>query len=239
MMKETQDKANKWLFDNKLSGATCADQSRTAVGYKDFTDDVGSSYSYTEPRQGTCNDCYFIAALISIALAASNKFQTFPNYKFYNTIGKSWSGSFSVNKRLSVNTNTNPSVNNLVYARTNSGKLWPCIYEKAYAMWKNNNLTNQEPNMSTICGGGNGLTALQEITGIAPVKNSMPPFLASGFAKYPAVAQTRASPTHTYTILKKSGTSYILYNPCGCTTETVTSTDFPNRFSEWGYITTS
>jgi hypothetical protein len=237
MMKETPNQTKDWLLKGNLSGATCTIESRTATKWKDLVNlEVGTSWNYTEPRQGTCNDCYFIAALISVAWAANNLLKTFPNYIFYNTITKSWSPSFSINRDLAVT-----NLDQLVYARTSSNKIWPCLYEKAYAMWRNEDLTNNHPSMSTVCGGGNGLTALQQITGkpLGPA-NTMPTFLPNGNTKWPTVAQTNTSPSHTYSVLRKiSSTSYSFYNPCGGTTETVSTTDLPKRFSEWGYVKTS
>jgi hypothetical protein len=235
MMDEGRKGTKKRLLKSHLSGDSCGIQTRTLSTWKSTGLGVGSTFDYYEPLQGSCNDCYFISALISVAWVKKSLLQIFPNYKFYSTTAKSWSPSFQIDDKLGVD-----AANQLVYARTSSGELWPCLYEKAYAMWKNNNLTNNSPNMATICGGGNGLTALQEITGkpFGPA-NTMPPFLANGQTKYPAVAQTNASPSHTYAVLKKvNPTTYLFYNPCGGQTLNVTTTQLPQQFSQWGYVNT-
>jgi Calpain family cysteine protease len=237
MMDEGQKGTENRQLKNTLSGDACAVQQRTASTWGDPGLTVGSTFDYNEPLQGTCNDCYFIAALISVAWAKNNLLKIFPNYQFYDTVTRAWSPAFAINKQLALD-----SAGQLVYARTRSGELWPCLYEKAYAMWKNNNLTNNNPNMATICGGGNGLTALQEITGkpLGPA-NTMPPFLANGNTRYPATAQTNASPSHTYSVLKKVNSNpvtYLFYNPCGGQTLTVTATQLSTQYSAWGYVNT-
>ena len=222
------------LASSNLSGSDCGNSI-----FKEWKDTGISpgAVNYTEVRQGTCNDCYFIAALISVAYAASGFLKTFPNYTFY-AIGGSKT-DFSIDKQLAVD-----SQNQLVYAFTKDrDKTWPGFYEKAYAMWLNNDLKNNQPSMATICGGGNGLTALQHITGAAlGPRNTWPPFVApTGKTKYPTTAQTKPDSkgnTHTYSVLKKSGGLYYLLNPCGGGTETYSQEAFDTKFGEWGYVIT-
>ncbi|MDD1711039.1 MAG: C2 family cysteine protease [Methanoregulaceae archaeon] len=232
MMDPTERKMEYGLLNSNLSGADCALERRIFSGWRN-TGVAPGIVNFDDPRQGSCNDCYFIAALISVAFAAKASLKIYPNYRFYKTTGGY--NDFAINADLAVD-----ATGKLVYARSkNNDKTWPGLYEKAYAMWLNNDLGNNHPNMAKLCGGGNGLTALQNITGIVPVKNQMPPFLANGNAQYPAVAQSRDVPTHTYSVIKRIGGVYTFKNPCGGGTINVTEADLPLKFGEWGYIKTA
>jgi len=236
MKDEKQSETRERLRKNNLSGATCTSAPGSIQWIPQTAQAIGSGMAYTEPSQGYCDDCYFLAALISVAYAAVSLLKIYPNYKFYDTIGNAWSPSFPVNKDLAVDSSNQ---NKLVYAKSNTQYIWPGFYEKAYAMWRNNNVTNNHPTMATLCGGGSALTALWQITGKKPNTNAWPPFVApTGRTQYPTVVDTKSSATtlkqnHSYTVLKYSGGKYYLYDPCGCTTVTVSNT---NDFSGWGYI---
>ena len=234
MMDEKQSETRERLRKSNLSGAICTSPPPN-ITWKNTGRSVGA-VNYAEVLQGSCDDCYFLAALISIAYRASNLLKVYPNYSFYDTIGNAWSPSFAINQDLAVDSSNQ---NNLVYAKTISGNVWPSLYEKAYAMWANNNLTNNNPSMSKICGGGNALNALKQITGKTPT-NGWPPFVApTGMAQYPTVVDTKSTastltPNHAYAVLKYSGGKYYLYNPCGgSSTVTITNT---SDLSDWGYI---
>jgi hypothetical protein len=231
MKDEKQSETRERLRKNNLSGATCTSPP-PSITWTNTGKQVGVP-NYLEARQGSCNDCYFLAALIAIAYRASGLLKVFPNYQFYDTIGKAWSPSFKVDQDLAVDS-SNP--NKLVYAWTTSDKIWLGLYEKAYAMWANNNLTNNHPNMSKICGGGNALNALQQITSKAPISGW--PSFPGGVPQYPTVVDTNSTastltPSHAYVVVKYSGGLYYLFNPCGGSPATISNT---NDLSDWGYI---
>jgi hypothetical protein len=187
--------------------------------------------SYTEPIQGCVNDCFFLAALASVAWAAPAKLNNFPNYQFYNPAA-GWN-SLQTGSQLAVDAG-----NNLVYARTSSGYIWPCLYEKAYAKWKSG---QEQPDIKTVLAGGNPLTALQNICG-GTLKQKQLSFLRTGKTIYPTVAFTKHTPAngalapdHSYTVTRQSGTGYEVRNPCGGSLIFVSAIDASN-FSDWGYV---
>jgi hypothetical protein len=189
----------------------------------------GSSMSYLEPIQGCVNDCYFVAALASVAWAAGNKLSIFPNYQFY---GSGWQ-SLSINSSLAVDAG-----NNLVYARTSSGYIWPCLYEKAFAKWKSG---QDQPDIKNVLNGGNPLTALQNLCG-GVLRQKQLAFLRTGKSTYPTVAFTGHSPAnsalipdHSYTVTRTSGTGFELRNPCGGSLLWVNSIG-ASDFADWGYV---
>jgi len=188
--------------------------------------------TYTEPIQGCAKDCYFLAALSSIAWAANSKLKVFPNYQFYNPAA-GWN-SVQLGVELAVDAG-----NNLVYARTSSGYIWPCLYEKAYAKWKSG---QEQSDIKTVLNGGNPLTAIQNICG-GVVKEQQLTFLRTGRTPYPTVAFTTHQPAnpnlipdHSYTVTRKSGDGYELRNPCGGSLIWVNKVDDPANFTNWGYV---
>jgi hypothetical protein len=143
-------------------------------------DPYGNDYSDTayglfdDPVQGALSDCFFVAALTSIAHASKtkNKFADlngpsfkllfYDNYKFDPDTGVN---SSPTSKEVTVTDNHFPlqSNGNLVFCRSNTTpEIWPAVWEKAYAQWKSTD-TN-EPDYSKLCL-GNPITALANITG--------------------------------------------------------------------------
>jgi len=140
---------------------------------------AGTCGAYDDPVQGALSDCFFIAALSSIASASTTRtrfFQdmtTFPvNISFYD--------GFVVTNGVSIpTTKTTISVNNshlplgqngnLVFGRSNTpSENWIALYEKAYAMWKCGITSDNppaEPDYSKMCF-GNPITALANITNL-------------------------------------------------------------------------
>lgn len=228
-----------WLSDPAKSGATCAIETRQFARWNDTGKGVGTTKTYTEPLQGSVNDCFFIAALISVAWAAPAKLKTHPNYQFYNTVNKVWDPSFTTNSVLAVDT-----ASNLVYARSSSAYIWPCLYEKAYAKWLDPGHSDTPP-IGTLLNGGNGLTALQNICGGTLITGAFVFNAAAGNkTTYPSVAKTKAgagaglTSNHTYSVLKKTTnpSGYQLRNPCGGSLITITTADFTANFNEYGYV---
>jgi len=221
--------------------ATCNNDNRTEASWMDIGLSVyapNGSKSYTEPKQGCVNDCFFLAALVSVAWAANAKLKTHPNYQFFN--GAAWDPAFSINKNLAVD-----STLNLVYARTTSQYIWPCLYEKAYAVWKDTQ-HRQQPPISSVLSGGSGLTALRNIYGgsltVKPAETAIPVIVnQNNRTQYPTIAQTNATPgagliaNHTYSVLKKSGPGWELRDPCSTLPVYVDHIN-TTKFNDWGYV---
>lgn len=136
----------------------------------------GSYGDYFDPVQGALSDCFFMAALSSIAFASMTKTKFFPylsgtsfpltfwdNFKTDNATGVTRPVT---SKSVTVTNNHFPlqSNGNLVFGRSDyTAELWPAVYEKGYAEWKSGGTTN-EPDYSKLCQ-GNPITALANITG--------------------------------------------------------------------------
>jgi hypothetical protein len=212
--------------------AICTTDNRTVSKWINTGMPVSSgSMTYTEPIQGCVNDCYFLAALSAAAWAASSKLKVFPNYQFYDPAA-GWN-AVPVGIELAVDAG-----NNLVYARTSTGYIWPCLYEKAYAKWKSG---QEQPDIKNVLNGGNALTALQNICG-GTLNGQKLTFLRTGRTTYPTVAFTNHKPAntalipdHSYTVTRKSGDGYELRNPCGGSLIWVNTIDGAN-FASWGYV---
>ena len=135
----------------------------------------GSNGCFDDPVQGALSDCFFVAALSSIAFASSTKTRFFPDIG-----GSSFDIAFWDNFSTDANGVTKPQTSrtvtvtndhfplqsngNLVFGRSNTpAEIWPAIYEKAFAEWKCGGTTT-EPDYSTLCQ-GNPITSLANITG--------------------------------------------------------------------------
>lgn len=121
-----------------------------------------------EVMQGCAPDCYFIAALISVARLSPSSLTggNDPNvpdnnlYMFRNGLPNSGSSSSTVSaaKPLPVNAGEN-----LVFAHPTDGvSVWPSLYEKAYGVFRG--LDRDQPDLSQI-GTWSPLAALWEVWG--------------------------------------------------------------------------
>ncbi len=122
----------------------------------DFFEDVDE---FNDPIQGYLGDCYFIAAMSSVAWARP--------YAIVNVVRPSSVGDESPIHRvdffkdghqrqsLEVTEKVPVKKGNLqwIYARSKDrGEIWPAVLEKAYAKWKTGNPTDQ-PDYTKIAGG--------------------------------------------------------------------------------------
>jgi hypothetical protein len=143
-----------------------------------YSSPAGAVGNFDDPVQGALSDCYFIAALTSISFASATKNLISDrgsgpsyNYTFYNTNGPIiTNGNVKITHPLpdtpvTVNNSVFPlAKGNLVFARSKTpGEIWPAVYEKAFAAWKNGGSTDT-PDYSKLCL-GNPVTALANITG--------------------------------------------------------------------------
>jgi len=238
MMQKQSEKGDPLLPMEGLSGASCND-GRTVVRWENTGDPVynGSTSKYWgDPKQGCLENCWFIAALVSVALVANGRLNTHTSgYQFFDTITNSWCQLFKIQDELPVDAN-----GNLVYARTASGYIWPCLYEKAYAVWKTG---SQQPDYTTVLKNGIAANALVAITGgqIGPTK-TMPLFNPLGRPLYPTVASTNSSGSgflsagHEYSVVKKTAQGYQLRNPCGGGLVNITPANLTDYFKDWRYV---
>jgi hypothetical protein len=126
----------------------------------------------TDPVQGALGDCYFIAALASVAWsrpyviaqktrATGSGQQDFVDMIEFYTSGKA--EKVEVTELLPL---LSPG-NTFIYARSSeAGEIWPAIYEKAYAKWRTKD-AGDRPNYAPIAG-GDPVGALAQLTGLAP-----------------------------------------------------------------------
>jgi hypothetical protein len=121
-----------------------------------FTDAV----QFTDPIQGNLADCYFIAALASVAWACPLLVSQRPAPKgqaghFADSTAADAISFFDSSGRHDVSaTELLPQLNgSWIYAHADDRKeLWPGVYEKAFAMWKTKT-TSEQPNLSKIAYG--------------------------------------------------------------------------------------
>jgi len=125
----------------------------------------------TDPIQGGLGDCYFIAALSSVAWArtyvvaqktrATDASGNFVDMIEFYKLGKP--EKVEVTELLPLNS---PG-NTFIYARSSDpGEIWPAVYEKAYAKWRTND-PGDKPNYLPLAG-GDPVGATAQITGLIP-----------------------------------------------------------------------
>lgn len=125
----------------------------------------------TDPIQGTVGNCYFIAALSSVAWArtyviaqrnrATDTSGGFVNMiEFYRT--NKWE-RVEVTEKLPLHFPGNV----FIYARSSDrGEIWPSVYEKAYAKWRTNH-AGDRPDYNSLRG-GDPVWATRQLTGLTP-----------------------------------------------------------------------
>ena len=125
-----------------------------------------TSFAYNDLVQGYLPDCYFIAALSSVAFA-TGLIQNQPaapyNYDFYTP--PVVEGGLATKESVKVVSNFLPLDLNNKYHYSKSftvGEIWVAMYEKAFACWKNR--VTDKPNYSIICT-GDPVLALVNLTG--------------------------------------------------------------------------
>lgn len=128
----------------------------------------------TDPIQGAVGNCYFIAALASVAwarpyvIAQRNRATAVGQQDFVDMI-EFCKGAGSKPEKVEVTEllPLNSPGNTFIYARSSeAGEIWPAIYEKAYAKWKTND-PGDKPDIPKTAG-GDPVRALAELTGLSP-----------------------------------------------------------------------
>jgi hypothetical protein len=126
----------------------------------------------TDPVQGALGDCYFIAALSSVAwarpyvIAQRNRAIGPAQQQFVDMIEFFRAGKWTKVEVRELIPLTSPG-NSFIYARSSeTGEIWPAVYEKAYAKWRTND-SGDTPNYNPIAG-GDPVGAMQQLTGLTP-----------------------------------------------------------------------
>ena len=126
----------------------------------------------TDPVQGALGDCYFIAALSSIAWArpyviAQRTRATGTGQQQFVDMIEFFSGGKAEKVDVTELLPLQSPANAFIYARSaEAGEIWPAIYEKAYAKWRTKD-TGDQPNYAPIAG-GDPVAALSQLTGLSP-----------------------------------------------------------------------
>jgi hypothetical protein len=126
----------------------------------------------TDPVQGALGDCYFIAAISSIAwarpyvIAQRNRVTGLGQTDFMNMIEFFKAGKPEKVEVTELLPLQSPG-NTFIYARSREpGEIWPCVFEKAYAKWRTGD-AGDKPNYAPIAG-GDPVGALAQLTGLTP-----------------------------------------------------------------------
>jgi Calpain family cysteine protease len=181
---------------------------------------------FRDPVQGVVlKNCSLIAAFASLALKQKLSAQQLPyQFTFYD-----------VNSSVPTTIVTNNDLPTAGYATSDTPKIWPAVYEKAYYQWLENPLKPpSHPHYCNYIGWQNPVTVLKQLTGKNPFQQnclnanqdtvfSLIDSLCADYRsitnriiKYPAVAWTNDSGTqyadntitaqHSYSLLGVTGT---------------------------------
>lgn len=139
---------------NKV-GANQLPQPPAVARWIDLGQPVIGNMFFTEAIQGQTDDCYFIAALSSVAWARPDRLRLYNEYYFNGQ------RTTLADQCTPVDANNNP----IFARRPPSGEIWALLYEVAYAKWRSGNVNNRPNIAATIGNGGSGFRALKEVTG--------------------------------------------------------------------------
>ena len=143
----------------------------------------GGAPDMNDPIQGASPDCYLISALSSLAWArpyiiAERTWMRggvghIQMIEFLKSYGGSAPAKIEVTELIPLNS---PSMG-FIYARSSeSGEIWPAVYEKAFAKWRNGNPvgpTGDKPDYAKIAY-GDPVAAAAAISGLTPYYYSNP-----------------------------------------------------------------
>ena len=133
---------------------------------------------FFDPVQGAVGDCYLIAALASVAWArpyvvAQRTRATGTSQQDFVDMIEIHDGATTKQVEVTEKLPLNSPGNTYIYCRSSeTGEIWPAVYEKAYAKWRTN-VTTDTPDISAIAG-GDPVAALAQITGLTPYYFSNP-----------------------------------------------------------------
>jgi len=181
----------------------------------DFFEDVAE---VNDPIQGALGDCYYIAALSSVAWARpfvivniirpsgwGNEENPIHKVNFYNN-GTTLQ-SVEVSERVPVAKTSH----NWVYARSlDAGEIWPAVMEKAFAKWRTGNTTDF-PNYPAIAGGDPVMACAQLIRGTRTYKSNSATSASAlwDFVRANSLSRRTVNPMVAWTYSKQpAGTDY-------------------------------
>jgi hypothetical protein len=124
----------------------------------------------TDPVQGALGDCYFIAALASVAWArpyviAQRTRATGPKQQDFVDMIEFYEGTKATKVEVAELLPLIAPGNTYIYARSSeTGEIWPAIYEKAYAKWRTHD-AGDKPNYAPLAG-GDPVGAMSQLTGL-------------------------------------------------------------------------
>jgi hypothetical protein len=203
---------------------------------------------FFDPVQGAVGDCYLIAALASIAwtrpyVIANRTRASGPGQQDFVDMVEIHDAGKTTRVEVTEKLPLNAPGNTYIYCRSSeTGEIWPAVYEKAYAKWRTKD-AGDTPNISAIAG-GDPVAACAQLTGLTPYYFDCPSMTADAIwtkvrensisrkTFNPIVAWTYCSPParvnyadaqlagcHAYSILGwlyDNGNEYIvLRNPWG------------------------
>jgi len=160
LFEKLDPKAQQRVLDALTGGRASDGMEYTPAGaeWADPGDFFEETSEFHDPVQGALGDCYFIAALSAVAWArpyviVQRTRATGPTSpSFVDRIDFYAAGSATpveVSELLPVGASTH----HWIYARSSeTGEIWPAVYEKAFAKWKTSNTTDR-PDYGPIAGG--------------------------------------------------------------------------------------
>ena len=164
-----------------------------------------NAISGLDPVQGSCNDCYNIAALGALAWTCPGQIRIPDangnvNVHFWDTSKLAWSSWFTASKTETLPVDEN---GNLCGARSmDAYETWPAVYEKLYALFRGVPLVGDGPDIFNQMPDGNALENLSALTGWKAVSlltsayspdslwNAVKPRTTGSKVMYPMVAWT-------------------------------------------------
>ncbi len=159
------------------SGTAWTPENKEWIDKGDYFEDVAE---VNDPIQGALGDCYFIAALSSVAWARpyvivnmirpsgwGNEDSPIHRVEFYKD-GTGSPQAVEVSEKVPVAKTTH----SWAYARSlDANEIWPAVMEKAYAKWRTNNSTDF-PNYPAIAGGDPVMACAQLVRGNRTYKSN-------------------------------------------------------------------
>lgn len=130
----------------------------------------------TDPVQGALGDCYYIAALASVAWArpyviAQRTRATGTGQQSFDDMIEFFASGKPQKVEVTELLPLQPPANTYIYARSSeAGEIWPAVYEKAYAKWRTG-AAGDTPDYSPLSG-GDPVGALVSLTGLTPYYES-------------------------------------------------------------------
>lgn len=161
------------------------------AGCKNFTGSWAESVAYDDPIQGAVTpSCSLIAALASLAWVYPQgiKINTL-EIPFFNASTHASAGMTTITKSFWMEGTT------FIHAHSSdAGEIWPAIYEKAYAKWKNGAEICDISLLGSTKWPGNGVTALVELTGWQDPGNTYSTASSSASATYTNIVNNYCAP---------------------------------------------